>query len=156
MYALIFFHRRMHWQISAMSFEPASNRMYVLFPEAAMVRAFQLPDWGLVSEWSTPGGASAVSAGIRWDGMEVSRAPASSAEPLNMVLAMRVSPLALTSDCVQIDHSAVVGMCGHSLRYWFTSVLYCRLSMTTRHHPERSVSVSTQALRERCLPAASS
>ncbi len=110
MCALVFFNRRimMHRQISAMSFEPASNRMYVLFPEAAIVRAFQLPDWGLVSEWSTPGGATAVSAGIRWDGMEVSRAPASSAEPLNMVLAMRVSPIALTAAPVIVCISTTV------------------------------------------------
>ena len=156
MCALVFFHRRLHRQISAMSFEPASNRMYVLFPEAAMVRAFQLPDWGLVSEWSTPGGASAVSAGIRWDGMEVSRAPASSAEPLNMVLAMRVSPLALTSDCAHVDHNAVVGMCGHKPEVLLANKFSLLLFVHDYQTPPRAFRVgfnpsSTGTLSPRCF-----
>lgn len=80
--------------MSSLSFEATSSRMYVLFPEAAKIRAFQLPDWSLVAEWSTPGGASAVASGVRWDGVDVTvltAGPTPGPTGFSMVLAMRVS-----------------------------------------------------------------
>jgi hypothetical protein len=63
--------------------------MYILFPEAALVRAFQLPDWTVVAEWATPGGTGAVLAGVLWDGLDV--VPTGTSGSFNLLLAMRVS-----------------------------------------------------------------
>ena len=100
-------------QISAMSYEPASARLYVLFPEAAVVRAFQLPDWTLAGQWSTPGGTRAVTSGILWDGFDVVAGDAVGDFDVLMAMRVRICCAHTFAFCVFLD---TPGLC-NSVRF---------------------------------------